>query len=90
MLAKFENGYFLEVYINEYKDGTLEYLYNVYDEELNICHCSGWTEYRNIEMYCPMNEIDYILTYCNPKLVKGKYELMSFDVMKDYKRTKNN
>lgn len=70
MLAKFENGYFLEVNIC---DG--EYEFFVYDEDDSIVN-SGYTEFRNIEMYYPMNEIDYILEYCDPGDVEGKYEII--------------
>ena len=31
-----------------------------------------------------MNEIDYILNYCNPKFVKGKYELLPYETIEEY------
>ena len=40
----------------------------------------GCTEYRNMEMFYPMNEIGYILTYCIPKdfsELDGEYEILS-------------
>lgn len=80
MLAKFENGYFLEVNVC---DG--EYEFFVYDEDDSIIN-SGYTEYRNIAMYYPMNEIDYILEYCDPGDVEGKYEIIdsSMEIDEDY------
>ena len=82
MLAKFENGYFLEVVHNEDDN---EYNYSVYNEDMEQEDIyGGWTEYRSIEMYYPMNEIDYILEFCEPDYVKGKYELLKFETMEDY------
>ena len=49
MLAKFENGNFLEVVINEENN---EYEYFVYDEDGDEID-NGWSEYRDIEMYFP-------------------------------------
>ena len=72
MLAKFACGYFLEVIISQ--DGT-EYLYYVYDEDRDMID-SGWTEYRDIELYYPKNLIDYILEFCEPDDVSGTYELV--------------
>lgn len=80
MLAKFENGYFLEVLFNE-KDN--EYEYTVYDQTGEY-EDDGWTEYRSIEMYYPMNEIDYILQFCEPDGVEGKYELLECQTMEEY------
>lgn len=83
MLAKFENGYFLEVVVEKDMDGIAEYVYEVYDKD--FCpEGDGWTEYRSMEMHYPMNEIDYILNYCNPKFVKGKYELLPYETMEEY------
>ena len=65
MLAKFENGNFLEVFINEEKN---EYEYCISDKDGNEIDFR-WTEYRDIEMYYPMNLIDYIVQYCEPKEV---------------------
>lgn len=82
MLAKFENGYFLEVVHNEEDN---EYNYSVYNEDMEQEDIyGGCTEYRSIEMYYPMNEIDYILEFCEPDYVKGKYELLKFETMEDY------
>ena len=78
MLAKFENGNYLEIII---KDD--EYKFFVYDEEMDVVD-GGWTEYRSIEMYYPMNEIDYILQYCEPDGVEGKYELLKWNTMDEY------
>ena len=48
MLAKFENGYFLEVGVRKDMNGIAEYVYDVYDEE--FCpEGGGWTEYRSIQ-----------------------------------------
>ena len=80
MLAKFENGYFLKVkYVKKYN----EYVYTVYDEK-GCKELSGHTEYRSIDMYYPMNEIDYILAYCEPAYVEGKYELLSVKSVEEY------
>lgn len=83
MLARFENGYFLEVVVEKDIDGIAEYAYHVYNEDFWSKNC-GWTEYRSMEMHYPMNEIDYILNYCNPKFVKGKYELLPCETMEEY------
>lgn len=80
MLAKFENGYFLEVLHNvEYN----EYEYCVYDTDGDM-ESINWTEYRDIELYYPKNLIDYILEFCEPDEVKGKYELLDFKDMDEY------
>lgn len=78
MLAKFKDGYFLEVVI---EDG--EYRYEIYNEE-RFSEDVGWTEYRSIEMYYPMNEIDYILSFCEPRHINGEYELLKFETMEEY------
>lgn len=83
MLARFENGYFLEVVIEKDIYGIAQYAYHVYDEDFWSKDC-GWTEYRSMELHYPMNEIDYILNYCNPKFVKCKYELLPYERMEDY------
>lgn len=82
MLAKFENGYFLEV-LHNVEDN--EYVYSVYDEDGDEIDY-GWTEYRNIEMYFPRNEIDYILKFCEPCDLYGKYKLISVETMENYKK----
>lgn len=87
MLARFENGYFLEV-IAVIEDCPEEstYDYDIYDEERDYVK-GRWTEYRNIELYYPMNEIDYILQFCEPlelKNMKGKYEILPYESMEDY------
>lgn len=79
MLAKFENGYYLEVVHNK---NTNEYNYEIYDDELDYVD-DGWTEYRDIEMYYPMNLIDYILKFCKPDDVEGKYEILSYETMNE-------
>ena len=71
MLARFENGYYLEVLHNEKEN---EYNFTVYDAYMFPEH-KGWTEYRSIDMYYPMNEIDYILEYCEPDFVDGEYKI---------------
>ena len=80
MTAKFGNGYFLEV---GYYEEENEYVYTVLDEEGYQVDC-GYTEYRSIEMYYPMNEIDYILAYCKPEYVEGKYEIIPFESVDEY------
>jgi hypothetical protein len=80
MLAKFENGYFLEV---KHDEEDNEYKFTVYDEECDWCDC-GWTEYRNIEFYYPMNLIDYIIAFCTPDGVNGKYEILEQKSMDEY------
>ena len=82
MLARFENGYFLEVLLDR-EDMT--YDYEVYDKDRMSVN-SGWTEYRSMELHYPMNEIDYICEYCNPSFVKGKYEILPHDTMEDYNK----
>ena len=48
MLAKIENGYFLEVVHNEEDN---EYNYSIYTEDMECQDIyGGWTEYRSIEM----------------------------------------
>lgn len=80
MLAKFENGYYLEVG-NDIENDT--YLYIVFNDEFDI-EDTGWTEYRSIELYYPMTLIDYILQYCEPSDVKGKYEILEYETMKEF------
>lgn len=72
MKALFKNGYVLEVTVNEKEN---EYNYEVLDEFGN-CVDNGYTEYRNIDMYYPMNEIDYILKYCEPEGCEDKYDII--------------
>jgi hypothetical protein len=82
MLARFENGNFLEVRVAE-DDNTKEYDFYVYDE--NGCEvAAGWTEYRDLSMYPDKNEIDYILYMCEPKCISGKYELLEQKDMDEY------
>lgn len=85
MLAKFENGYFLEVItdIDKADESQSIYSYHIYDEDFTYVDW-GWTRYRSIEMYYPMNEIDYILKFCEPDDVNGKYELCPFDTMEEF------
>lgn len=83
MLARFENGYFLEVTIGEDDWDLHQYFYSVFDANY-IEVDDGYTEYRSIELYYPMNEIDYILEFCEPDFVEGKYELLSYETLKDY------
>ena len=83
MLAKFENGWFLEVTHNV---DVNEYFYEVYDNEFNSVYGS-WTEYRSMEMFYPMNEVGYILEYCIPEdfnSLDGKYEILEYKTMKEY------
>lgn len=82
MLAKFKNGYLLEVVHNEEKN---EYNYSIYNEDMEY-EDDGYTEYRSIDMYYPMNEIDYIIAFCDPDCVKGKYQLLQFETMEDYQK----
>ena len=72
MKALFKNGYVLEVTVNEKEN---EYNYEVLDEFGN-CVDNGYTEYRSIDMYYPMNESDYILKYCEPEGCEGKYDII--------------
>lgn len=85
MLAKFENGYFLEVVVDT-KENV--YQYTVYDEDYDKIERRR-TEFRHIDMYYPMNEIDYILEFCEPDDVKGKYKLLSFKTFEEYKNYLN-
>ena len=83
MLAKFENGYFLEVV----HSGN-EYDYEIYDNELDSVD-GGYTEYRSMDMYYPKNLIDYILEFCEPydlKGQKGKYEILEQETMEEYEK----
>ena len=82
MLAKFENGYFLEVVHNE-EDNN--YDFTIYDKNMEY-EDDGYTEHRSIDMYYPMNEIDYILEFCEPDYVDGKYELLEFETMEEYEK----
>lgn len=90
MLAKFENGYYLEVYEEIDKEDINEsiYSYHVYDEEFDMVD-RGWTEYRSMDMYYPMNLIDYILEYCEPDELdgqKGKYEILDIETMEEHEK----
>lgn len=80
MIAKFENGHFLEI---EHDETDNEYVFAVYDEE-GYQLDYGYTEYRSIDMYYPMNEIDYILEFCEPEYVEGKYEIVPFESVDEY------
>lgn len=86
MLARFENGWYLEVIHNE-EDNMYEFI--VYDKMRNKV-TNGWTGYRSIEMYYPMNEIDYILEWCdsNDEIYRLKgysYQFVSYHTMKDFR-----
>lgn len=70
MRAIFKNGHTLEVRVVDQ-----DYRYDVHDEENNLIE-EGWTEYRSIDLYYPMNEIDYIVTYCEPVGCEGEYEIV--------------
>ena len=84
MIAKFENGYLLKVkHVKKYK----EYVFAVYDEKGHKQLC-GHTEYRSIELYYPMNEIDYILAYCELAYVQGKYVLLSVKSVHEYLKSR--
>ena len=75
MLARFENGYFLEVLVEKDNWGFHQYVYkvfDVYEDEVD----DGYTEYRSMDLYHPMNEIDYILEFCEPDWVEGKYKIL--------------
>lgn len=84
MLAKFkDNGFFLEVTVDA---ENKEYLYAVYDQCGDKID-SGWTEYRDIELYDSINTyVDYILKYCDAKIsdIHGEYELLAYQTMDDY------
>ena len=83
MLAEFESGCFLEVIHNKNEN---EYDYTIYNSELEDIY-SGYTEYRSMEMYYPMNEIGYILEYCIPENfaeLDGKYKILEFNTMEEY------
>ena len=45
-------------------------------DEFGNCVDNGYTEYRSIDMYYPMNESDYILKYCEPEGCEGKYDII--------------
>ena len=87
MLARFKNGYFLEVRLAE-DENTKEYDFCVYDSDGNELY-AGWTEYRDMDLYYPKNEIDYILEFCEPKGVSGEYELLESDSVYDYLKSLN-
>lgn len=75
MLARFENGYFMEVTVDKDVFGFHQYFYTEFDA-LGDEADGGHTEYRDIDLYYPMNEIDYILAFCKPNWVEGKYEIL--------------
>jgi len=94
MLAKFENGYFLEICEesektdknNEFDTNECVYLYSIYDDDYDFID-SRFTEQRDIELYYPMNLIDYILEFCEPDDLKGmknKYEILEYNTMKEF------
>ena len=80
IMAEFENGYFLIVEVDEIDN---EYLFTVCDSE-GYYQAFGYTEYRSIDMYYPMNEIDYILQYCDPVFVKGSYKIIEAESLEKY------
>lgn len=85
MLARFENGKYLEVVVGD-DCGLNKYFYTVFDEDGDELD-SGKTEYSSMELYIPMNEIDYICEFCEPDWIEGKYELIDEDLgetMEDY------
>lgn len=83
MLAKFKNGCYLEVEV--IKDGDDKcYGYQVYDEDFDDLDFRT-TEYRNMELYYPMNLIDYILEFCEPYDVDGDYVILEQETMEEYK-----
>lgn len=86
MLARFENGYFLEVVIENDINGFPQYAYTVYDEDF-LGADKYHTEYRSMEMFYPMNEIDYILEFCDPEEVEGEYELLKQKTMEEYEES---
>ena len=82
MLARFNNDYVLEVVHNM---ETNEYEFDVYDDE--DCHLTcGYTEYRDIELYYPMNLIDYIVQFCEPEGISGSYQILDYDSFDSYER----
>lgn len=84
MLAKFDNEVLLEVIVGKDINGFHVYNYTVFDLDGILDY--GWTEYRSMEMYYPMNEIDYILEFCEPDYVKGKYELLKYETIEEYEK----
>lgn len=80
MLAKFENGWYLEVVINEKEN---EYKFATYENNRDW-FADDYTEYRSIDMYYPMNEIDYILEFCKPPFLEGKYKILEEKTMEEY------
>ena len=90
MLAKFENGNLLEV-LEDKKENKWEYM--VFDSDCDDIEggCDidgGWTHIINLELYFPMNVVDYILQFCEPSEVFGKYELLEQKTMKEYLASK--
>ena len=85
MLARFENGYYLEVLAEIGEDDPEEsiFSYKIYDEYCDYLK-GYWTAYRNLELYHPLNMIDYILQFCNPKHLEGKYEILPYEKMDYY------
>ena len=81
MLARFKNGYFLET-IHDSKEN--EYRYAVYDKN-GIIDQSGWTEYRDIELYYPLNNlIEYLIEYCNlQNEMKCEYIILPYETFRE-------
>ena len=97
MLAKFENGNILEV-IHKTTDTVMVYecgkyvekeievdelVYTVYDENGDDLY-DGWTEYRDLSKYPGLNEIDYIIKYCEPNGVEDEYEFLPYNDIEAY------
>lgn len=85
MLARFENGWFLEVVINIEEDEpeASTYDFAIYDEDREYVN-GDYTEYR---MYYPLDEIGYILYHCNtPELenLNKEYTILKQNTMIEY------
>ena len=86
MLARFENGNYLEIVIKYDINGFPHYVYTTYEMTMDYLYDmdDGKTEYRSMEMYYPMNEFDYICTFCDPYGLEGEYKILEEKTMKEY------
>jgi hypothetical protein len=83
MLAKFDNGYFLEVLIEKDENGKEELEIVVYDEVGDFVTID-FAEYQDVNACDSTNLIDYALRTSNVGYVKGKYKMLNEETMDDY------
>ena len=81
MLVRFYENYNLLKVIVDYKENIWRYtVFDRYGDELD----DGWTTVVNLELHYPMNEVDYILQFCEPDGVSGEYEILPYAEVENY------